>query len=63
MKNKILILTFIALLAGQSNTANCQIIKTTNMDTIEFFPKEFHQVKLDLHDGGENICTPYYPYF
>jgi hypothetical protein len=62
MNRKVLILSLIALLACQSKTAHCQIIKTTNMDTIEFFPKEFHQVKLNLNNRTENICTPYYPH-
>ena len=42
---------------------SCQTKKTTEMNTIEFIPKEFHNVVLGLYETGENICTPYYPDF
>ena len=41
----------------------CQITKKKEMNTIEFIPKEFHDVKLGLYECGENICTPRYPNF
>ena len=31
------------------------------MNTIEFIPKEFHEVKLGFYENNENICTPYFP--
>jgi hypothetical protein len=41
---------------------SCQTIKTTTeMSTIEFFPREFQHVVLGHYESGENIFTPNYP--
>jgi len=40
---------------------SCQTIKSTNnMQSIQYIPKEFHDVKLDYYESSENECTPEY---
>ena len=31
------------------------------MIEIEYIPKEFHDVKMGVHENNENECTPYFP--
>ena len=66
MKTQIIILGIIALMAGgcfaQAN--NTEITdKTINMNSIEFIPKEFHDVKLGFNETSKNPCSPNYPLY
>ena len=45
-------------------TAFCQTSKNiSKMQTIQFIPEEFHDVKLGHYESSANNCTPHYPYF
>ena len=40
---------------------SCQTLKqNTIMQTIQFIPKEFHEVKLGYYETVENSCSPHY---
>ena len=51
----------ITCLSTCNNSKNYNPITTENMKNIEFIPKEFHDVELDLYDHKEYPCTPGYP--
>ena len=64
-KKKILYIIFtVIILLNIPFGSFCQTIKdTTNLPSIQFIPRDFHDVKLGNYGLGANKCTPHYPYY